>query len=172
MDPMRSSTNSNRRFNTLASGGYPPCSAPAAVAQSGHSLLTGLPHNPGRSIGLPSHGAINMPPWRIIHATEKLLASGPVCCASPAAKNQKQRAGHDCPAPECRNIDSRRLTLEVDQITEHLVGGGNNLGTGLKTPLGGDHRNKLGRKVYVGLLQGVGKDLAHPRTDGTHHGNP
>ncbi len=52
------------------------------------------------------------------------------------------------------------LTFEIDQFTEHFIGGGDDSGVGLKTTLGGDHFDELGCQVDGRLFQGVGEQAA------------
>ena len=47
------------------------------------------------------------------------------------------------------------LPLDVDQIGQHLVGGGDDLGVGLETALGGNQLDKLSTEIHVGLFQRV-----------------
>ena len=61
--------------------------------------------------------------------------------------------------PLCQLLDFC-LPLEIDQLGQQFVGGGDDLGVSLEAALSGDHLDELLRQVDVGLLEGVGEDLA------------
>ena len=65
-----------------------------------------------------------------------------------------------------------KLALEVDQFAEHFIGGGDDLGVGLKTTLGGYHFNELGSQVDSGLFQGIGEDIAQFGSGDADAGGP
>ena len=52
--------------------------------------------------------------------------------------------------------------LHVDEGLQQLVAGGDDLGVGLKTALGGDQVGHFGGEVHVGDFQIAGLNLAHP----------
>lgn len=60
------------------------------------------------------------------------------------------------------SASGRALSLHVQQLLQHLVGRGDDLGTGRIGPLGADQIGELGRQVHGRGFQRGGRDVAGP----------
>ncbi len=57
--------------------------------------------------------------------------------------------------PECL------ILLDVDELGQHFVGGGDDLGVGLVGSLGDDHLDEFSRQVHIGLFQHGSGNIRH-----------
>ncbi len=85
-----------------------------------------------------------------------------LCAGCPENNPFRAQGPEQCRQERSKNLSCRYmrlLTFQHEQFAQHVVGRGNDLGVGLKSPLDGDHADKFCSQIHVGLFQGIGGNV-------------